>query len=863
MPSKVAHKFPLTLFEPRKLPFRGMSSYGHPSALAAGWWSLASNVRSDKGVVYMRNGILKRTTTAINSGTGTFGGAGQFPVQYFTNAWNIAAVEVSGAVQLWAAAAMSFAEATSASAPWGSSRMSALAAGDGRVYFAPALYPGDTTNSYTIAQNGADSPRVMNPLASEGSAHLTAIHQAITPPATTAQGRAKLTMPKFFTVKNETTTTLTTPTGTSVAFADTGSNPNNTLTVTATNPTNGNQARIVFSAAIDISACRQLVLTGTSSLANFSGIWNNVKVSVGDSGGLVVVYDPTTAGNGSMASMALSSDGTDWQIAFSLDAYAAQTSNPNMAAIDRVQVEWVGQTLASQTYTVTIYTIMGSGKVNGNALHAITYANKWSRAESAPQFVTVVVPERIYNLGGASNVELAIGNSSVFYYDYQIGFLHTSTAQRNLGVNQLNLYRQDEGESEYWFVETKTIATYSAPNWSFSNHGSTSEYGINSLTDTTYAKSYFRRAPDPEHIVMPVGRAMIAANGRLFLAASYGGGAFSKLYISEHRNSFRYREVPRIVDDLPDPSSGTTHLLDGEDIQGFAAVSVGYGGASYVYIFTNQNIYMIGADVGRIQKIASVGTLSPRSIKEFRGSVYFLDSERKVRVLESGVLRDISDKLVEDILKAIPSATWATSRLHKVSGEFWDGCYRLAYSPAGASTNTRCLVWDVEEQKWYDDAFTGSITGEELLAWTETGKRILLCFGNNLHVYEVEKSGQATDDGTNPTLTLTTSEFRMEDWLEFTIGRVGIICDDVASGSVSVTRNYRPGTGSGSTSTINVDASGTTTTAWRYDGAITQGNLRGTFGKLTLTLQAPAATNIYELMCWVHPRGQGATVPAS
>ena len=852
-----AHKIKRILFKPNDTPYQGMSTFMAGTALGPGWWSLATNVRSDNGVLYMRNGILKRTTTAINSGTGTFASAAEYPLASYSSPGVVAAL---AAGTIWGGATpASFTELTQASGPFGSTRMSALSGGDGLAYFAPALYPGDTTTSYLVVQNGIDVPRILRNVT--GGDFASAIHNPIVLPANKSNGRSKPTYSAYWAVKDGTATTLSTPTGTSVAFADTSgaSTTLNTITLTCTNPVLGDQARCVFGASMVPGTARQFVIIGTGSLANFS-LFNKIKISIGDSGTFVAIYDATAVGNNEFATQTHNSEGTVWSIAFNLDAVIGAASIPS--PIDRIQVEWTGATESAATYTITIYAMCCSGQVPGNSLHAYTYANQNSRAESVPQYITDTRPDKIYNVGASTALDYDVGNSSDFYYNYVIGFLHTSTTERNKGTNYLHLYRLEEGEEDYFYVSTTTIATYSSPNWSFSNHGSTSAYGKQTLTDSTFARNYFIRAPDPQHTPIPTGKAMIAANGRLYVAATHGAGAFSKLYISEHRHPFRFLETPRKVDDLTDPSSATTHLFEGEDIQGFAAVSVGYGGASYIYVFTDQNIYMIGADVNRVQKIASVGTLSPQSIAEFRGTVFFLDADRKVRILEAGVLRDISDRMVEDILLAIPAASWAASRLHKVTGAIWNGCYRLGYSPSGETTNTNYLMFDVDEQKWYQNDPAGTITVEQLLPYKDTSKKILLGFSSSLHVYEIEKSGQTTDDGTNPTMTLTTCEFQLADWMEFTIGRVGVICDDVSSGSIAVTRSYRPGSGSNATSTINVDV--TPSQAWRYDGAITQGNdLRGTWGKLSLSFQAPAATNIYELMCYLHPRGRGASVPAS
>lgn len=857
MGEKFADKIRVPIFEPRKAPVRGMSSFVDACALDPGWYVLLQNVRTDKGTIRVRDGHAKLTSTAINSGTGTFGGAGVVNYQGFWSGNPIiaAGVEVSSAGRVYISnTGTSFTEVTAASGQYGDTRFGTLASGDGRIYFNSG-FDRLTNDSVVIAQNGTADPRVYSITDA-----LTSGHYTPTPPAKFPTARSKPTFPAFFTVKDGTTTTLSTPTGTSVAFADTSgaSTTENSLTLTCTNPTNGNQALCVFSAGISFSSSRQLVIIANSNATNFT-LWKNVKIELGDSGGFVTVYDPTAAANSAYGIHELTSNGENYVLGFSIDAHTGSSSNPNIASCDRVRVTWVGSTLSATTFAVTIYVIAASGLVPGNALHCYCYGNSVSKALSVPQFITDVRGESITNLGGIATSALTCGNGSQIFYNYVVGFLHTSTAERNLGTNKLYLFRQDEDDSDYFYVSTTTIATYSAPNWSFSNHGSTSALGLCSLTDSTLAKNYLIRAPDAENINIPIGTMMIEANARMFVCKSTSGVS-KDLYISDHRYQFRFRESPKLLDDgTIDPVSGTVYPFSGERLLALKSSSVGYGGQSFVYLFTDQSVYMIPPNVHQIQKVASFGTQSPESIAEYKGTIVFLDSDRKVQVIENGAIRDISDRLVEDILKAIPTTAATTSRISRVSAEIFGGQYHLSYSPNGATTNTRRLVYDFDEQKWYDDLEAGSVTGEALMVWSAAGKFKLVTIANNLHLYEMETSGQTTDDGTIPTISIKTGEFKLEEWHKFAIGRVGVVCDDVTSGAIAVSRAYSPGTGSASTSSISVDVS--TDEAWKYDGAITLGDANGYRGQLTLTSSTlPGGTHIREIVAELHPRRSGVSV---
>lgn len=843
----------VNLFHPRKVPVYGMSSYMDAAALDPGWWALLQNVRADKGTIRVRNGNAKLTSTAINSGSGTFGGAGVINYRGFWtgNPLLLAAVEDTGAVEVHSSTdAATWAEASDGSGPYGNTRMSALASGDGRLYFSPGL-DRITNDPIAIVQNGVDSPRIFSTTAAIDN---FATHYAITPPAGKMRVVSRTQLESFFNVFSG-SGTPSTPTGTSLAFTETATPVGDVyLTLTATNPVQNDQALYVFGDNRNFTNARQLVIIVNGAPAD-QAIWDYLKIEMGNSTPTYqTVYDSSTAGLNQYVVDSL--DGSNNYIyGFSLDHLQGATG---MSTWNRIRLTWAGTSITAATFTVKIYVVGESGKVPGNSLHCYTYSNSTSKAESVPQFVTEVLPRKISEMGGTRSVNLDIGTSSKIFYEYYINFLHTTEVERDLGTDKLNLYRKDQEDSEYYYVKTVTLATYSG-SWSFSNHGSTSALGACFTQDTTLAKNYQLRAPDPEHAPLMAGKAMLLANGRLFVAA---GSTPSKLYVSEHRYHTRFRDQPRLLDDgTIDPRSATMYPFDGEIIQALASSSVGYGGTSFVYVFTDKAIYQISPNVHQIQKMASLGTLSPRTVSEYRSDIFFLDSDGRVMMIRNGTIIDISDRLVEDITRAIPTAGNTTSRHSKASGLCFDGLYHLGYTPSGGSTNTRKLVFDIEQKRWYDDlAAAGSY--EELMLWNSAGLNIPITVGSNLHVYQVEKPAQTTDDGTIPTMKLTTGEFQYEEWKEFAIGRVGVVCDDASSGSIAVSRAFSPGTGSPSTSTISVDVS--TDEAWRYDQTISGTDRRGYRAQITLTSSTlPGGTNIRQIMAQIQPRGAGTTVPTS
>lgn len=847
MPEKFTDKLRVPIFEPRRAPVRGMSSFMDACSLDPGWYSLLQNVRTDKGIIRVRDGHAKLTSTAINSGAGTFGGA---DVLNYRGVWTgnpviLAAVEESSAVEIHASnTGSSFGEVTVAAGAYGSTRMSALSSGDGSVYFS-ALRDRLTNDNCAVIQNGVDDPRIYSINATIAD---TAIHYEITPPSKKMNLISRPGLGAFWNVFSAAAGAPSTPTGTSVTITETAlATGDNSLVLAATNPVNGDQAQYTFTSSINLNSSRQLVMVMNGTAANMA-IWQNLKVELDSgAGSWKTIYDPTTPKDAFRVVEALDASNNN-VMAFSLDAHNGATG---MTAIDRIRFTWVGDTVTTLTQSVSIYMIAASGNVPGNALHAYVYSNSTSKAESVPQFVTDVVPFPIERYGGARNLNLNVGNVPGIFYNYSVNIMNTSTAERDKGTDKIYLYRQDDGEDDYYYVSTTTLATYSS-GWSFSSGSALSTLAI---TDSTLVKNTELKIPDPEHIPIPKGKAMLLANGRLWIA---GGGTLSnKLYISEHRYHNRFRETPRLLDDGSiDAPSATMYPFDGESIQAMISSSVGYGGASFVYIFTDKSVYMIGPDIHRIEKLASSGTTSPRSVAEYNGTVAFLDSQRRVLELRNGVITDISDRLVEDILLAIPSASATTSRILKPQGKFWKGNYYLSYTPSGGATNTRYLFWDTQERKWYDN-LNAEGTMESLLIWNSAGVEMLVHIGSNLHLYQTEKAGQTADNATNPTIVLTTGEIKLEDWAQFAFGRVGVICTDVSGGTITVSRSYKPGSGTASTSSINIDVS--TDLAWKYDGAITLNDARGNRGALSLSATLPGGTAIYEIVAELHPRRTGVT----
>ena len=123
-------------------------------------------------------------------------------------------------------------------------------------------------------------------------------------------------------------------------------------------------------------------------------------------------------------------------------------------------------------------------------------------------------------------------------------------------------------------------------------------------------------------------------------------------------------------------------------------------------------------------------------------------------------------------------------------------------------------------------------------------------------LYEHDLATQSQDLGTtNISCSVTLPEIHAPDGKAIHINRVGVTADDVASGTGTVTRTYKPD-GSTGASTFNLDASGNQVV--RYDGAQTvTGKGSGISASIAIVLGMTAGKKVYKIVAEIEPRDHG------
>lgn len=834
-----------------------MASFPAPSALGAGEFALIENFRCADRSLYVRDGYSAfNGGSVVGSGGTTFRGCGVAQILSLSNnPLIVVGVQHSTKVKCYATNTGSFGAAfTASSGKYGDTEFTNSATD---LLFISPLKGGTSSDSNTSVciQSGTDSPRVYNPI--DGTC---AIHTTITPPSSDSALKTAPTWPKNFEVSGASMPTYTNSTAAQFAGASNGTTPNNNVRLTtgtgANAVNNGDTVRLTAfaTATRDLSACRQLIFICETDDIDF---WNNIKIEIAESGPTyVTVFDGSSASYAAPVYVPLDGVSNRYAIGFSLDHIATASRD----AVLEIRFTWAGTTRASgvAAATVDIYAICGSGTAPGGALHGISYWNSASRAESPGLVIPTVEPSKINAVGGTTLSDAPdsrIPNSPLLYYNYTVYYQNTSSAGE---VDYLRIYRKDYGEVIYSYVGNDQISSYSG-SWSYVSGTALS---TRSVTDSlqSYLKDTGLEMPDGYSLPIPKGGATLYANGRTFVAGYRASSSDIRdtLWISDDRHAFRFRKVVRFRDGVPDPSSGTSILFPGESIQQLVSCSTGIFGVDRVYVFTDKSLYAVDGrtsqNLSRASKIADVGTLSPHSVAQYKGQIYFLDSDMRVRRIAGGRFDDLSRFLVDDVLQGIPAAYRKLA-----TGVYWKDRYYLAYTPTGETTNTKVLIWDETLNGggggWMQDAV--SVGFQQGCIWSQSQvRKFLFCdatAGVKMYTYEV--SGQTTDAGSAIPVKLTTGETHDDGWNSHMVRKIKILADDQAN-TLTWVRTYKPHGGTG-TSTTNLDVS--TNQSWLYDTEITaSGTPKGSSSQIAMTGNMTGGTRIYSIVAEVEGLSSGA-----
>ena len=816
-----------TLYEPRDAPFAALNTRFDKASLPPGVWRWASNVRRDKGVVRARNGVAEVFGAAPGGiANGTVRGAASLSLagqQHLLIA--ISDPASAGKVRIFA---------RTMSNPWSELTVSGadpmddkfgdtrLSANTEFVWFAAVPDPLER-RTVVVIQNGIDQPRVWDPAATSPASARLAVHRQVQPPP---RGAAEFSFSPFIDLQAGVHTYANT--AGSVEFASVDAPPDRFVRLTvSTSAASGDSAEIQSIGLSCPPEVRQIAIVAKPSVADMMDRLR-IQVRVGSTWHTL-------------------QDGIDPQYPRAAvplgveDAFIYAFDNPATTSpffIDRLRVVWVSGA-PSDTETLDIYAISGTGDQPGGSQYAISYASSSSRAESPGVVLPSRYTTRLAGIGGPVLGGAVIGEHPSLFYTVAIRHRVPSQAVAGEGVDSLYVYSMLPGESRFVWSGSSVFAVYSNGSWV----APSANFGLMASVPPGVpwiARRVLVQAPDGYHQPLPVGGPLAFANGRLF-ASGVRDSSTSMIWISQHGNPWRMREAS-----TGDAESPTSISLAGEKVQAMVAASSSTFGSSSIHVYTDGKALVLAGASERLVSTPRVagdaGTRSPRSAATLRGAVYVLDSDGVVQAFAGGAVRDISRLEMGDLLEGIPF-----DRRRFVSSAAGNGRLYVAFTPAGETANTRVAVFNTVDAQWESvDSLPTGVDAEVLLRhWDEAASRDrTLAVARDGRVFELEAPGQAGDltaeAGVLVDFALPAIHVGMRASL--TVGAVSFACDPALGRSLSVVRTYDGG-GSGASS---LDLSSAGTMVWREDGGISGSGVQwGPVAEVRVYGAVPAGWRLY------------------
>lgn len=841
-----------TLYSARYRPIAGLNTSLDPMALPDGAVSELENYRIRGGLLECRGGMTAALGTIEASATYR----GHWAGDVNGTATIFVAILVSTAVRVYKSTdTTTWTEITAASGIYGNTRMS-----DAMVLMDVCPQPENGATSYLVMQNGTDTPRIYN-------GTYTFVATAIDPPLAVQDSPVKFILPSYFKIHDAGESTYTNSAG-ELEGADatltggTSSTDNvHRFTITTAAIDNDDFALVVMTTAMAGNTATDCVIVGVDT--KIANLWDYFKLEIGTAiPGYSTVFDPTDDQYPDPIPVAFDLSGrTLW--VFDMRGRWGDGYTPGANVIERYRLTYKSPRTSAPPPagdpTFDIFAFALGGRFPGDTRFGITYELDLALESPGVKFSRYETP-KIRDIGGPTviygNTALPLAND--IHYGVKIPYQNTSTTARDLGVKTLRVYIKTADDFEYRRLDSKTIAAY-AGSWAFSDSGTAPYTLYFTLTfgPTPSSTGYKFILPDAYHRPVPTGKGVKFTNSRLFVgstSASVQGLAFSR-----RDHAFRFRTLPKLESGVFDEDApANTTAIEGIPVA-FLPVSASLYGSNQCFAFTPSGTFVFAgtntSDILRsVARISNVGTLSPYSVaSDSTGTIYFLDTSMQVRRMAGGAAQPISLQTVDNQLSAIP-----TTRRAYANGCVFDDIYRLYFSAAAGTTNTKGLWFDGKTGTgWSNDAPPVPVEGA--VVWpTSTGRRFLTIgvAGGSLKIYEHDLATQSQDLGTtNITCSVTFAEMHAPDGKAIHINRVGITADDVASGTGTVTRTYKPG-GSTGVGTISLD--GSVNQIVRYDAAQTvTGDGKGISAKVRLSLGLTAGKKVYKVVAEVEPRDHG------
>lgn len=468
------------------------------------------------------------------------------------------------------------------------------------------------------------------------------------------------------------------------------------------------------------------------------------------------------------------------------------------------------------TITNNLLGSFSAGSVDSQSLYAVSFGQTTSFAEG----YAVPCEKRTKNFNSGPQ-----GFQGLLYSFDPPNGVHTaywvySDGISSTGVRNSLFYYRADPETTNDGVTFLGQFYYLGNNGSQATSASLTAGTLNIKDDDTLSASLLtsRVAYDETHIQPPSGNVMTYVNDRLYISGvATGSGTESQLWVSADRDPLDFARVVR-SDDFGNlvSRSPTFRTFAGERVTGMSVLNTDILGVDTLLLWTDRRLYRLGGfsaiELSRASILGDKGCLFPNTITTYNNSAFFLDNEGQVRVTNGA---SISDPIsYRNVSSELANGTVAQATAF-AAFQRYEIFYRSASSGTG---NDKGLLYDSDLGAWVRDGYNIDIRGA--VAVDTSPRRRIFVITEKGSLYEWDKDGVTTDAGTNISVTLTTRVLATT-WDRIMLGRAGVVCDDVNSGTMSTTRLFRgqnlpTGANSpGSVGSLSLDSS--TATAWKDD----------------------------------------------
>ena len=333
---------------------------------------------------------------------------------------------------------------------------------------------------------------------------------------------------------------------------------------------------------------------------------------------------------------------------------------------------------------------------------------------------------------------------------------------------------------------------------------------------TNDVPNYLFNPYDETAVVMPTGTAIASVNGRVVI------GAGPKLWQSGFNDPMHWQPSATVdADGNIDETSPDSRSYPGEFITALRGLPGVVFGVGSLAIFTLSNMYRLA--IGKTSQFGSYtsivgnrGCRHPYSISIMDGSVWFLDSENRVRYTSGG--SDGDSPSLDKVNQRIAGGTLFVSGVDRVCGIASFDYYAMYYPGSDPATGTadtipkEGLIYDFLTGEWVLDRFPFDIAG--VVTIDDGSVRRILGITTAGLVWELYRPGQTTENSANLPFRIESREYVSENWDTAAYKAMAVLADATA-GETWTTRRLVPIDGTTTDGTINMGVA--TALAYRKD----------------------------------------------